>query len=78
MDDFGMVGEGVLPHCDGPAFSPTKCIISLGSHAVMDFYDRNNQVPSDLFSISQNKMSTGELLIFAAVEAQESLGPVGQ
>ena len=37
-------GEGILPHCDGSMFSPTKCIISLGSHTVMDFYEKDNQV----------------------------------
>lgn len=31
-------GDGILPHTDGPAYFPTVATLSLGSHAVYDFY----------------------------------------
>uniref|UniRef100_A0A3Q3ETZ6 AlkB homolog 6 n=1 Tax=Kryptolebias marmoratus TaxID=37003 RepID=A0A3Q3ETZ6_KRYMA len=31
-------GEGIMPHEDGPLYHPTVSTISLGSHALLDFY----------------------------------------
>jgi alkylated DNA repair protein alkB family protein 6 len=31
-------GQGIMPHLDGPLFYPTITTISLGSHAVLNFY----------------------------------------
>ena len=35
-----------MPHTDGPMFYPTICTISLGSHAVLDFYSESDKVAS--------------------------------
>ncbi|CAL1581187.1 unnamed protein product [Knipowitschia caucasica] len=32
-------GEGIMPHEDGPLYHPTVTTISLGSHALLDFYE---------------------------------------
>ncbi|XP_061649452.1 alpha-ketoglutarate-dependent dioxygenase alkB homolog 6 [Phyllopteryx taeniolatus] len=31
-------GEGIMPHEDGPLYHPTVTTITLGSHALLDFY----------------------------------------
>ncbi|XP_012706509.2 alpha-ketoglutarate-dependent dioxygenase alkB homolog 6 [Fundulus heteroclitus] len=31
-------GEGIMPHQDGPLYHPTVTTVSLGSHALLDFY----------------------------------------
>lgn len=31
-------GEGIMPHEDGPLYHPTVTTVSLGSHALLDFY----------------------------------------
>lgn len=33
-------GQGIMPHTDGPLFYPVITTISLGSHTVLDFYER--------------------------------------
>jgi len=44
-------GQGILPHEDGPLYFPTVTTISLGSHAVLDFYRKqgrnNDEVDQD-------------------------------
>lgn len=34
-------GEGIMPHEDGPAYSPITATISLGSHTVLEIYQKN-------------------------------------
>ncbi|EXJ94992.1 hypothetical protein A1O1_00110 [Capronia coronata CBS 617.96] len=36
-------GEGIMPHEDGPAYSPITATISLGSHTVLEIYKKNEQ-----------------------------------
>ncbi|KAJ9608486.1 hypothetical protein H2200_007474 [Cladophialophora chaetospira] len=36
-------GEGIMPHEDGPAYSPITATISLGSHTVLEIYNKNEQ-----------------------------------
>lgn len=33
-------GQGIMPHEDGPAYYPTTATISLGSHTVLDVYEK--------------------------------------
>lgn len=33
-------GQGIYPHCDGPAYYPRVAILSLGSSCIFDFYPR--------------------------------------
>ncbi|XP_076359795.1 putative RNA/DNA demethylase ALKBH6 isoform X1 [Tachypleus tridentatus] len=33
-------GQGIMPHEDGPLFYPTITTINLGSHILLDFYER--------------------------------------
>uniref|UniRef100_A0A7E4V9M9 Fe2OG dioxygenase domain-containing protein n=1 Tax=Panagrellus redivivus TaxID=6233 RepID=A0A7E4V9M9_PANRE len=32
-------GQGIMPHTDGPAFFPTVCTVSLGSHTLLDLFE---------------------------------------
>lgn len=34
-------GEGIMPHEDGPAYSPITATVSLGSHTVLGIYKKN-------------------------------------
>ncbi|OCT53187.1 Alpha-ketoglutarate-dependent dioxygenase alkB 6 [Cladophialophora carrionii] len=34
-------GEGIMPHEDGPAYSPVTATVSLGSHTVLEIYEKN-------------------------------------
>ena len=34
-------GEGIMPHVDGPAYSPITATVSLGSHTVLEIYEKN-------------------------------------
>jgi alkylated DNA repair protein alkB homolog 6 len=34
-------GQGIMPHEDGPAYHPVTATISLGSHAVLEIYEKN-------------------------------------
>ena len=41
-------GEGIMAHQDGPLYDSRVCILSLGSHAVMNFYERlGDSLPGD-------------------------------
>lgn len=35
-------GQGIMAHSDGPLFYPVVCTISCGSHAVLEFYEKEN------------------------------------
>jgi len=35
------VGEGIMPHVDGPAYNPITATVSLGSHTVLEIYKKN-------------------------------------
>ncbi|KAI9672830.1 MAG: hypothetical protein M1831_000266 [Alyxoria varia] len=35
-------GEGIHPHEDGPAYAPVTATVSLGSHAVLDVYEKSD------------------------------------
>ncbi|KAK4948030.1 hypothetical protein LTR10_013084 [Elasticomyces elasticus] len=34
-------GEGIMPHEDGPAYNPITATVSLGSHTVLEIYQKN-------------------------------------
>lgn len=34
-------GQGIMPHEDGPAYNPITATVSLGSHTVLDIYQKN-------------------------------------
>jgi alkylated DNA repair protein alkB homolog 6 len=34
-------GQGIMPHEDGPAYHPVTATVSLGSHAVLEVYEKN-------------------------------------
>ncbi|EXJ89035.1 alkylated DNA repair protein alkB like 6 [Capronia epimyces CBS 606.96] len=36
-------GEGIMPHEDGPAYSPITATVSLGSHTVLEIYQKTEQ-----------------------------------
>jgi len=36
-------GQGIMPHEDGPAYNPVTATVSLGSHTVLDIYEKNEQ-----------------------------------
>lgn len=36
-------GEGIMPHTDGPAYYPITATISLGSHTILNIYEKNEQ-----------------------------------
>lgn len=35
-------GQGIMAHSDGPLFYPVICTISCGSHAILEFYEKDN------------------------------------
>ncbi|KFM74967.1 putative alpha-ketoglutarate-dependent dioxygenase ABH6, partial [Stegodyphus mimosarum] len=35
-------GQGIMPHEDGPLFYPTIATINLGSHTILDYYEKIN------------------------------------
>ena len=43
IDHFQLSGQGILPHEDGPLYQPTVTTISLGSHALLDFYNKQSE-----------------------------------
>lgn len=40
------IGDGIMPHTDGPAYFPLVSILSLGCDSIMDFYQDNAIVRS--------------------------------
>lgn len=38
-------GQGIMPHVDGPLFHPTITTVSLGSHTLLDFYQKTDELP---------------------------------
>lgn len=60
-------GQGIMPHTDGPLFHPVITTISLGSHTVLNFYDRldSDEVDaedSQLSSVKQRQKKLSVLL----------------
>jgi alkylated DNA repair protein alkB family protein 6 len=53
-------GEGIMPHEDGPAYTPYAAILSLGSASVFEFHTKT--VPRS--RISQIYLPVGSLLLF--------------
>ena len=53
------LGQGIMPHRDGPNFYPCAAILSLGSSALMDFYEDRSKSPT--FSVFLERRS---LLVF--------------
>ena len=45
-----LAGQGIMPHTDGPLFTPVITTITLGSHALLDLYTPrdDSQVGTDL------------------------------
>lgn len=35
-------GQGIMAHSDGPLFYPVICTISCGSHAILEFYEKDS------------------------------------
>jgi alkylated DNA repair protein alkB family protein 6 len=51
-------GEGIMPHEDGPAYTPYATILSLGSAAVFDFLSRDREPLGEIF------LPVGSLMMF--------------
>ncbi|XP_071034840.1 alpha-ketoglutarate-dependent dioxygenase alkB homolog 6 isoform X2 [Parasteatoda tepidariorum] len=56
-----LAGQGIMPHEDGPLFYPTIATINLGSHTVLDYYEKLSD-SSDINSSMENKY-VGSLLL---------------
>lgn len=41
INEYGP-GQGIMPHEDGPLYFPTIATVTLGSHAVLNFYDKTD------------------------------------
>ncbi|XP_061103572.1 alpha-ketoglutarate-dependent dioxygenase alkB homolog 6 [Conger conger] len=48
-------GQGIMPHEDGPLYYPTVSTISLGSHAVLDFYHPIDSTQTDALQTEQSR-----------------------
>lgn len=46
-------GQGIMPHSDGPLFYPVICTISCGSHAVLEFYEKEQDGDDKNMSCTQ-------------------------
>lgn len=40
-------GEGIMPHVDGPAYNPITATVSLGSHTILEIYEKNQNGERD-------------------------------
>jgi alkylated DNA repair protein alkB family protein 6 len=59
-------GQGIMPHKDGPLYYPLVAILSLGSHTVMQFYDKLSSSLTDNHAPSLSLwLSRRSLLIFS-------------
>eukprot|EP01147_Barroeca_monosierra_P001637 gene1637-4771_t len=47
-------GQGILPHEDGPLYSPTIATLNLGSHTILNFYTSVSQIDTN-HSFSQSE-----------------------
>ncbi|EGD76974.1 Alkbh6 protein [Salpingoeca rosetta] len=50
-------GQGIMPHEDGPLYVPTIATISLGSHTVLNFYDKQQRSDTKTANYDGNNAS---------------------
>lgn len=48
-------GQGIMPHEDGPFFSPIICTITLGSHCVIKFYSHSRDTSEEDSKTAEEK-----------------------
>ncbi|KAH7103695.1 hypothetical protein BKA62DRAFT_742451 [Auriculariales sp. MPI-PUGE-AT-0066] len=53
-----LAGQGIMPHEDGPAYHPVVATISLGSHAVFNYYRYLSDDPSITASVASAMLSS--------------------
>ena len=82
-------GEAIMPHVDGPAYSPITATVSLGSHTVLEIYKKNKTGERDskpTWRILQEPRSllitTGEMYVntlhgISETQIDENLNDVG-
>lgn len=66
-------GQGILPHTDGPAYSPWAAILSLGSAAVFDFWRDHAHAASGMLPALSLLLPPRSLLIFSEDAYQKHL-----
>ena len=66
-------GQGILPHTDGPAYSPWAAILSLGSAAVFDFWRDHAHAATGMLPALSLLLPPGSLLIFSEDAYQKHL-----
>lgn len=66
-------GQGILPHTDGPAYSPWAAILSLGSAAVFDFWRDHAHAAKGMLPALSLLLPPGSLLIFSEDAYQKHL-----
>ncbi|CAK9020247.1 Alpha-ketoglutarate-dependent dioxygenase alkB homolog 6 (Alkylated DNA repair protein alkB homolog 6), partial [Durusdinium trenchii] len=58
-------GQGILPHTDGPAYSPWAAVLSLGSAAVFEFWRDHAHAASGEASVLAVLLPPRSLLVFS-------------
>eukprot|EP00439_Symbiodinium_sp_Y106_P081264 s42_g20.t1 len=58
-------GQGILPHTDGPAYSPWAAIVSLGSAVVFDFWRDHAHVAGGEAPVASLLVPPRSLLVFS-------------
>jgi len=66
-------GQGILPHTDGPAYSPWAAILSLGSAAVFDFWRDHAHAATGMLPALSLLLPPRSLLIFSEDAYQKHL-----
>ncbi|XP_054710568.1 alpha-ketoglutarate-dependent dioxygenase alkB homolog 6-like [Uloborus diversus] len=58
-------GQGIMPHEDGPLFYPTIATVNIGSHTVLDYYEKINteECSEAKLETGHNKKHIGSLLL---------------
>ncbi|KAK0399873.1 hypothetical protein QR680_003253 [Steinernema hermaphroditum] len=52
-------GQGIMPHTDGPAYFPLISTISLGSHTLLEFYEKGDPMEN----LELSKRYVGSMLV---------------
>lgn len=66
-------GQGILPHTDGPAYSPWAAVLSLGSAAVFEFWRDHAHAASGEASVLAVLLPPRSLLVFSEEIGMRSL-----